>query len=1664
MAEKHTGFKHAFGKENAHVTEKERIANIVRDNVIVSKIEEKEISLSTDEDLEKKQIADDYETIIKKQLQMLQADERGRQALQAEIAEIRRLQEKRDRALKARAKALEIEKIRAKKIASRPPPLPQSVKLLLKDKAKQQYALSTEDFNSELSLIQEGAEEEFEDLEDKENMDEEYLEEKKRKQDEWDRKAKQRFNEALRKDRQKQEHNEILKEIENAERLSRRQMARNVSDPVNKVPCCLPDKLHYAEKQIAMEDAVENIFKKNKSIKEHAVEDLEGYEDKWEAKYKKIDSVKESKMIDCVPTFVKDNYSYLLQDETTLQCGRRFSGLDDSCEDLNEAYIETSPADVINSSEEIDAVINRLDQMQSEWSETYEKEFKPLLEAEAVPKIILMDKAVETDTLKLPSEDKGIEIDSKTSPKKVQSSSRSVQVDLLQGGVMTYKRRDLGSMYRRNENDFGSYLPHPGITSTERFATESKSYSSTLGSWSSSSYRSLPSKHGLPNVCRFCDSPNCAIPLVEDEKLHKDCIPLAKGFRKLPDDLNRKLPENTEDIITSDLSIDETPPKFSKAKLSTYIQLVADKFLKNKPATSTESLSIQKEVPRSADYSPKSDLESYPAFSKTKAVEQIQISAKDTEKTNSSKTSVSFDEVFTHKEAEFEKDTLSEQHEYDQFDFDAIKYPDYLSEKALIINLDHSVEDELLQKCQEMISTQVSDAFSSENKDEFHPTEIIFSNEQSADFDEVTDKEYKKESLTGYVYHDLSTIPEIDSALTNESAHSATKELSFEETDSLLRKTSLPKKLDLKDNLPGEVDAASVSLVDVPESEITELAKSIRFVRKLTPVKKLSPEPIQPLNNMPEEYPFLTGTLTSIETPPSAVKKIISPKSVDIRETPLPSNDKTSSHSSISIKTLSDGSELNGLTTPSSLSTLQSQSSAKSESKPYSSSFRDSHVASSSALSKYFRDISSVRQESDTSSKREDFKQLKFSTDSSLKSSSKSKQDMQFYEKFQDKHISSVKKNLHKQFDMYDSSSDSFKPMTPQSYLSIPSGTYHEDNLSNKNNHFLEYPLKQNVSKGFHTPESNFDSFKPMTPHTYLSSPSNNNLKYSPVDNKPFSLKNQVQQIAVHQFSNPPSKQKFEESSFKPLSLYSDLSTPENTIARHKNRNSSEKNEFFLQDNVTEQYENSGGSYFHPMTPHSYLSSPSKNYTPGRLIDNSAKKIEANSDNLRLKIPYSSRKDEYLNDDFGRSDVQRDAAYLKSSPEGKTIKKYLEDKDGIQQGLSENDLLKGDPYMRQSMYLMSSKASEKKIYGSQISQSVSDFNKFKHTKEDENAVKIPSSGFVPQLTSSDFALFISNKKADNGEPSLIKEVAPLKSIKTSPYKTESSSPYSLIDKIIPSISFISDNNIKDLKNSEKTLPKTIISPVKNELDYVPLTSAIPVKSPNPILQALKWEYAIKENPNLRTPCTTPSNGSSSENLLEMFTESKITFQSTPIKSIEEIIQETGILEEPDLTLMNTEFTIKPESPEKTRLFPDSNLQTPSIIETGLMPMNLDMPNVSNPYSNLQTPSNIETVGLTPRSFEMPNEALSSPYSCDSPSMISFLKHEQSALSTSNRENQHSVMKTPSDVYKIRTKRLWNNLEEVKTKKMMEEKREQLMKNRLKMKAYSRKFTPKKKAT
>lgn len=84
---------------------------------------------------------------------------------------------------------------------------------------------------------------------------------------------------------------------------------------------------------------------------EHIIEDIEGYEDLYEEKYKKIDSNYESEMIDCIPSFVKENYDYLLKDESNFEGAKNFSGLDDSGTDvLNQAYIETPPGDDIDGS------------------------------------------------------------------------------------------------------------------------------------------------------------------------------------------------------------------------------------------------------------------------------------------------------------------------------------------------------------------------------------------------------------------------------------------------------------------------------------------------------------------------------------------------------------------------------------------------------------------------------------------------------------------------------------------------------------------------------------------------------------------------------------------------------------------------------------------------------------------------------------------------------------------------------------------------------------------------------------------------------------------------------------------------------------------------------------------------------------------------------------------------------------------------------------------------------------------------------------------------------------------------------------------------------------------------------------------------------------------
>ncbi|GFQ97447.1 uncharacterized protein TNCT_543461, partial [Trichonephila clavata] len=1843
-------------KENAKLMhkstleEKEKLLDIVKDTVIVHKIEEKKTDLkilnymeaeniidtidilNEAEDLEEKQVAEEYETIVTKQLQMLQADERGRQALQNEVTEIRK-QEKRAEALRTRAKVLEIEKISAKKISSRPPPLPKSVKSLLKEQAKKQKELTSEIMNPNLSPLQDIIEDELEDVENKENIDNIYSEiENKLKQEERDRKANKLFHEAFKKDRLKQEQAEILKEIENAERLNRRQMARNISEPVGKVPCNIRDKLHYAEKQAAMEDAVENIFKRPRSIKEHAVEDLDGYEDKWEAKYeeidcvmeskmaecvpsflkenysyllqketthpygrhfsglddsiedlnrayiesppadilsnkhaaedldgyedkweakyKEIDSVMESKMAECVPSFVKENYSYLLREETTHPYGRHISGLDDSIEDLNRAYIESPPADILSNSKEIDAVISQLDQMRSELNEAYEKDFKPLLEAESAPKAVSIDKAVETDLLKVPTEDKAVEIVSSLPGKPVASSSRSVQVDIMQGGLMSYKRRELGSMYRSHTNESSSYLPQPKMVPAEWISDEPKSFSNGLESWSSSSYRSLPSKHGMPNICRFCDSPSCTIPWVEDKKLHKDCIPLAKSSSKPFSDLEEKsasmLKSSEKSIETKSMIRDQLPSTSIKSKLSTFVQIVADKYLKNKPTVPAKLVDNRQIYEKSLQVSEHSSLdsdfksESSVAFSKTKigAQEQINISPKRTDEEKAKyflelPEKVSEKSHTVHSEFDFPEDLVPydipcEKLESGKLVHDMIKSPD---KKSILIGIDSSIEDELLQKCREIISVNLSEMFSSSNRNGNVYEDVSQSLKQIADSDQsgASEIQLKNGTLTGYVYHDLSTIPEMDSALTNDTMHSGSKE-SLDEAGRSPKRTSLLNEIILEDVSPDEVETTSVSLVDAPVSEVSKLAKSIRFV-------VASSEPVLLALDLPGEYqPLISGTLSTFHSSPSAAAKIQSPELVDMLKTPSiqsVSDDQVYSTPQ-DIKSSNSGFESCDLQTPSSLSTIQSQLSAKSQDKPYSSSFKDlsfkhQHLTHVSPLSKYFRDISSIKQDSGASS----------SEISSVKSE---KYSIANSEKWAIKHPVLFPIHSKRQFEMQENSSNSFKPMTPQSYLSSPAGTYQEQMVSNDENCNLKKKIHlaseaQNIPDVFYSPGGSSDSFKPMTPCSNLTSPSkidskqatnaktvpssknnlqalshytsqigaaplektdsssgsfrflssqsdvstpknpspknknisfiesarypyhaNRNIQYENtgitiVDSfRPLPLqsdasknpslnntdfnekmtqgvhdKNRTQQSKNSEsnffkplsmqsgvstpgnvfvkntnissderhsqyVSNKDRDQLYESStinSFQPLSMQSDVSTPKDRSPKNKNFDLSEKN---VHDTNYQKHNYENTASFQPMTPQSHLSSASNTLNSNRLNDSSVRKeISANEKQKSSKSEFVN----IQNKEHGQNSnvpLQLDNFGIKSTEHFLNPMEGLENdfgNDFYMQELSKEDLLRCDPSVRHK-YLLASK------------------------KRDAKTVKVPSSGFVPHLTPADFTSFKGDRMdSTKRNISAITEKVAEKNMAAS------------VPPAVPALLINCSQNTNDSKITlldMNSVGKVDGSPSGN---FVGLPS---VKSSNPILDALKQRFASAKS---STPLSTPSNGSSSENLSGLFADSKITYRSTPVKSIEQIIQETGILDEPDLTLVNTEYTIKPDSPEKLKLPESGSLLTEDFI----------------------IPSNSQFTDLIPSKFVMSNEMLASP-SCDSPSMLSFLKHEQSCL-TNTEENQWSVKKVSKSGYKKLTKRLWNNLEEVRKKKLMEEKREQLMKNRMKMKAYSK---------
>ncbi|XP_054722434.1 titin homolog, partial [Uloborus diversus] len=204
-------------KTAEHHANEKKCLQYLNDLLVVSKIPEPENitnekidedvlaamnSLIEEELAEQNQISKENDEIVKKQYQILQADERGRLAINAEIAEIRKRQDDKLRALQARRHALEIEKARAKQIASKPPPLPKSVKLLLRDERNK---LLDPPKNPTNEVIPNDPDDEIVNSSDKENV---VLSEEERKaaeklKEERNMKAQKRFNEALKKDREK---------------------------------------------------------------------------------------------------------------------------------------------------------------------------------------------------------------------------------------------------------------------------------------------------------------------------------------------------------------------------------------------------------------------------------------------------------------------------------------------------------------------------------------------------------------------------------------------------------------------------------------------------------------------------------------------------------------------------------------------------------------------------------------------------------------------------------------------------------------------------------------------------------------------------------------------------------------------------------------------------------------------------------------------------------------------------------------------------------------------------------------------------------------------------------------------------------------------------------------------------------------------------------------------------------------------------------------------------------------------------------------------------------------------------------------------------------------------------------------------------------------------
>ncbi|XP_035226323.1 uncharacterized protein LOC118198688 isoform X2 [Stegodyphus dumicola] len=1474
-----------YAKTNV-LREKNASLENIDDLLIVHKIQEKEekyqnlsnSQLTSDVVDEQQQLAEEYETIVKKQLQMLLADERGKQALNAEIAEIKKKQKKRAEAFRARKHALDIEKERSRRIAALPPPLPQSVKDLLK---KSGSVPLSEQETAAVSEKYELKDDKIDISEDKENaLDSGTKESKMKLSEELNKKAKMRFNEALKKDRQKQECEEILKNIESAELQARRQMAKNVTEK-GKIPCLIPDRMEGISKQLAMETAVENISKKSK---EHAIEDLEGYEDEWEKKYGNYSDM-ESKMIDCIPSFIKENYFYLLEDETSHQCGKRFTGLDTEDDFLNIAYIEDSPTETgsTNECEDISTVISHLDKMRSELKTTYEEQIKPLLEAEQVAsRRELSDKAIEADILKLPAEDKAVEIDEKMTEKL--TSSRSIQVNLTNGGVMAFKRRPHGFIFNKK------------IEVNER---EHRENNITPDSWSSSSsYLSLPSKLGPENILDH--------KLQNDDTNHtpEKTAETDSSSKCLREMIDKNSLSSKESLLKSNqMSCPEKKPE-----ITLYVKKLAEKYLGKLPAPSV-STNYENQVSSSSDYKThlyqKSEPESnIMAFRKERVASftETNMSSKlktlELNKKNYLEESIQGDENNKFSEQLASKSN-QEGIECDPFHERSIDVASSLHE---FVNV---CEAESL-KALPRLYVESDKSLDPEKYSQF---ESNVENSFINSFPEQMLESIGKTSPKPHVYHELSTIQEMDSALTNEAPKVSldSNESMPSENDHLSIQSKENDKI--RRESAEMINTACVSLLSPPCSEQLKLAKGIRFVSD-------APKDVQSVLELPEKV--LAVNITPVSSENNVICEIKSKPRFSGTAPSSPISTETNVLSSSKCVSSPNGSHAGLLTSEDDKSVSEFNQERKEN---YYGFENYPHLSDTSSFKGYWQPNEYFSHEN--------------------------KIDDQCGQPMFTEHS-----------ELFNATDEKFKILTPHSNVSSPEATCNQD-LKLPSTCILD--LKENkIPYGSIVGKYSTSGFMPMTPQSNISTPNSASafemsVLKSPVDNCNQNTKFQKPNTETVNFS--------ETNNLMPSS--SPLIVPSNLYNVNKDlvyNNTSSLRPVTLTFDIC--LNNQKGS-----SEHAKIISPSK--------------IKCHLD---MKSTHISSKHMHAHDM-----VQEHENSNRTIHTGNHFDKYKSSRSPME---------------------------------------------YKHFSS-ESAQCSGSGFFVPTLCLTDFSSFESLKDSNvpQVQTNLIQSVK-AEGVIAKSYDKGKSSKQEITTQM-------SDKKVSDLKGAS-------------------------------------------------------SNSTSIESLSEMFTASKIAFQSTPIKSLEEIIKEPGIMEEPDLTLINSQFSVALDSIEKPRALSDlcsSNSAKYTDPIDDVEEMTLHLTESRDKALKTQIP------GADGESLCVKEN----PYA-DSPSMVSFLQHEMSCLEASCEKkvfipepvemtckNNESPLKIPVTMttqsegmtpiskpmhfkttanvqfrrcpvanYKKNTKRLWNNLEEVKKKKEAEEKRKLMAANRLKVKEFAKKITPKKK--